>query len=55
MNDECNVWIWNGPEHERNPLVCWMKKAATEPSRGKQDMHRVSGPKEDCGPPMDLA
>jgi len=52
MNDECNAWIWNGPEHPRNPLGCWMKKAPTEPSRGEQDMHRVSGPKEDCGLPM---
>jgi len=52
MNDECNFWVWNEPEHRRNPFGCWMKKAATEPSRKRRDEHRVSGPKENCGPPM---
>jgi hypothetical protein len=50
MNDECNNWIWNGPEHRREPLACWMKKGETEPSVGKpQDINRISGPKF-CGP-----
>jgi len=46
MIDDCNNWIWNDAEHIRNPNVCWMKKAATEPTVGNPtDLHRISGPK----------
>jgi len=44
-NSECTRWIWNSPEHARNPNVCWLKKAATEASVGAaSDMNRISGP-----------
>jgi hypothetical protein len=53
MTDECNAFMWNEPEHQRKPNVCWMKKAAEgdgiTSSFGKRtDIHRVSGPKF-CG------
>ena len=41
----CTRWIWNAPEHGRNPNVCWLKKAATEASvGGRGDRNRISGP-----------
>ena len=50
--EECNNWIWNSPDHERNPNVCWLKKAETEPSIGTAgDINRVSGPKFCFGVP----
>lgn len=54
MTEECNAFIWNGPEHKRNPNVCWMKTAVEGDGirntyNQKKDQHRVSGPKF-CGP-----
>merc|ERR1712018_649040 len=44
-NADCTRWIWNSPEHERNPNVFWLKKAATEASVGTDfDLNRISGP-----------
>jgi len=45
MNDNCNWFIWNSPDHNR-PNLCWLKKAYTEPSAGgKKQQNRISGPK----------
>jgi len=49
MDDDCNWWIWNSPDHN-NPNVCWLKKGYTDPSvGGNKQTNRISGPKYcDC-------
>ena len=50
MTDACNAFIWNGPEKQKRPNRCWMKKAAEGDGirstfGTRKDIHRVSGPK----------
>lgn len=43
-NDECNNWVWNTPDHKKNPEKCWLKKAPIGYQKGKRmGRHRISG------------
>ena len=37
MDCDCNFWVWNSPDFEKNPNTCWLKngKGIVEPTAGK--------------------